>query len=155
MSKRQPVPEWARMALCNMVQPSFLQFPHHLPIFRFLNMSSSDVEAHNARLRELAPQDPYSFHFARIPSPAPGACCSISLSLIRTGYVTSGNPALILLGVDESKHQPAPMQCFLIEKQVSGQTVRLMFDLGMRNVSCRQTLELTSEGALANLDALW
>ena len=112
---------------------------------------ATDVEANNAHLHELAPQDPYSFPFTSIPPPAAGASCTVSL--IRTGYLTSGNPALILLDADESKPFGGPMQCFLIEKQVSGQTVRLMFDLGMRNVSCNQNI--TVKGALSNLDRLW
>ena len=100
---------------------------------------ASDIEAHNAHLRELAPQDPYSIPFTNIPPPAPGASCS--LSLIRTGYAV-GNPALFLLNSDESEPLTASMHCFLIEKQVSGQTVRLMFDLGIRNVRHEQTLVL-------------
>ena len=93
---------------------------------------TSDVEAHNAHLRELAPHNPYSFPFADIPPPAPDTSCSISL--IRTGYARGINPALLLLNADESEAQSTPMHCFLIEKRLSGQTVRLMFDLGIRNV---------------------
>jgi len=108
---------------------------------------ASDIETRNAHLRELAPQDPYSFPFTSIPPPAPGASCD--LSLIRTGYAI-GNPNLFLLNSDESEPLTASMHCFLIEKEVSGQTVRLMFDLGIRNVRHEQILVPVSEGTPAN-----
>jgi hypothetical protein len=96
--------------------------------------SAEEVQAHNDSLLALGPLDPNSFPFEAFPSPvSDNAKCK--LSVIRTGTLSSLPESLFILGTDSSSRITGVAYAFLIEKEEQNKTARILFDLGLREVS--------------------
>lgn len=96
---------------------------------------NSDTEKHNAYLKTLVPSDPSAVSFSGIPPPpSPDAYCS--LSLIRTGNLATFPSWFILESEKHGNERNLPCNCFLMErKDGNGKVVRVLFELGLRDVS--------------------
>lgn len=92
-----------------------------------------DVEAHNEYLLSLGPLDHNNFPFTPIPSPR-DASAQCTLSLIQTGVMSHFPAGLLAQGEESGALLPAPSYAFLIEKQVNGEIVRVVYEMGLREV---------------------
>lgn len=94
--------------------------------------SAVEIQARNESLLALGPLDPNSFSFEAFPPPtSDNAKCK--LSVIRTGILSNVPKDLVIMGAESSLSVVA--YAFLLEKEQQGETIRIIYDLGLREVS--------------------
>lgn len=105
-----------------------------------MTSTSDEIAAHNAHLRSLGPVDPSLFPFSALPAPtSPNAFCK--LTAIRTGEGHAPKGLFTVPVVNEGDMFNAPCFAFLVEKKAEdGSLKRVMFELGVREVSSPHTL---------------
>lgn len=117
--------------MCGLPSSSFTGAPTQPPG----SVSNPETEKHNALLRSLCPLDPSSCPFTAIPQPPDdNAYCSVTL--IRTGTIARFPAWYVADGEAKDGLRNFPCPCFLIEKKRrDGSVERVMFELGLRDVS--------------------
>ncbi|KAF8318262.1 hypothetical protein DL93DRAFT_2054866 [Clavulina sp. PMI_390] len=102
------------------------------------SVDSDPISESNAHLLSLEPVDPAEFSFIPLPE-SQDATAVCRLSLIRTGSLEL--PASVLISPTEAGAVAnLPAFTFLVEKDLNGKKEKLLFDLGLRDVSCDASL---------------
>ena len=94
-----------------------------------------DIKKHNDFLRSLRPLDPSTFPFSPIPSPPSLGDVHWSVTAIRTGNIVEYPSQFLVEGPHDKPTFNLPVFAFLLERVRSGKTERVLFELGLRNVS--------------------
>lgn len=103
---------------------------------------TEDIRAYNKYLLSLGPLDHAQFAFTPIPVPS-DIVAKCTLSLIQPGMMSHFPAGILAKGEEPAALFSAPSYSFLIEKEMNGETLRVLYEMGLRDV-CLDLFEIRS-----------